>query len=432
MANGDTKTEAMLNVLGNGGTGDEFRGCCNTKTQSYILDAIDRINAIQPGGSSDFNDLENRPQLNGVAMTGNTNITNFVGTDGQTAGAQGLVPAPATTDADKFLKSDGTWATAGGGGGDTVYSDKSTSASANGGSVYIGNKDSSQVVQTDPTNANTARYFVALPWTNTAQGRNGMVNILGAATGVGSVAVGQNAKTDWQEGVAVGPGAHAYDQGSIAIGPYCAATGGDDIAIGRFAQTGLGGYGVYVGYSDGSSHSASGARAVCLGAVTDVPNGVNFSVALGANAQATRTGEVNVGLVTDNTTSGYNGTAYRVIGGVHDAVDDHDAVTLGQLNTLITNLNLALGTAIPLLGNANNANNNSGSVIAPTVTCPFCGQETDAASTICQNCGSDMTSTPYDPGTGEEPGPEIPPEDNGGEEPVEEPAPDDMEAPSEG
>ena len=117
MANGDTKTEAMLNVLGNGGSGDEFRGCCNTKTQSYILDAIDRINAIQPGGSSDFNELTNRPQLNGTAMTGNTNITNFTGTDGTNAGVQGLVPAPTTADADKFLKSDGTWATAGGGGG---------------------------------------------------------------------------------------------------------------------------------------------------------------------------------------------------------------------------------------------------------------------------------------------------------------------------
>lgn len=37
----------------------------------------------------------------------------FTGTDGVTAGTGGLVPAPATTDADKFLKSDGTWAAAG-------------------------------------------------------------------------------------------------------------------------------------------------------------------------------------------------------------------------------------------------------------------------------------------------------------------------------
>ena len=41
--------------------------------------------------------------------------TDFVGTDGTTAGTAGLVPAPATTDADKFLKSDGTWGEAGGG-----------------------------------------------------------------------------------------------------------------------------------------------------------------------------------------------------------------------------------------------------------------------------------------------------------------------------
>lgn len=36
----------------------------------------------------------------------------FVGTDGVDPGTAGLVPAPATTDAGKFLKSDGTWDTA--------------------------------------------------------------------------------------------------------------------------------------------------------------------------------------------------------------------------------------------------------------------------------------------------------------------------------
>lgn len=42
-----------------------------------------------------------------------TTYSNFTGTDGTSAGTTGLVPAPATTDADKFLKSDGTWGTAG-------------------------------------------------------------------------------------------------------------------------------------------------------------------------------------------------------------------------------------------------------------------------------------------------------------------------------
>ena len=35
--------------------------------------------------------------------------TTFTGTDGVNAGTSGLVPAPATTDENKFLKSDGTW-----------------------------------------------------------------------------------------------------------------------------------------------------------------------------------------------------------------------------------------------------------------------------------------------------------------------------------
>lgn len=46
--------------------------------------------------------------------------TAFTGTDGTTAGAAGLVPAPTTSDADKYLKSDGTWATVQGGGGGTT------------------------------------------------------------------------------------------------------------------------------------------------------------------------------------------------------------------------------------------------------------------------------------------------------------------------
>ena len=41
-----------------------------------------------------------------------TTYSAFTGTDGQTAGVAGLVPAPATTDAGKFLKADGTWANA--------------------------------------------------------------------------------------------------------------------------------------------------------------------------------------------------------------------------------------------------------------------------------------------------------------------------------
>ena len=46
-----------------------------------------------------------------VISATDTTYSDFTGTDGTAAGAAGLVPAPATTDAGKYLKADGTWAT---------------------------------------------------------------------------------------------------------------------------------------------------------------------------------------------------------------------------------------------------------------------------------------------------------------------------------
>lgn len=42
-------------------------------------------------------------------ISGDLYAKNFSGTDGTTAGKAGLVPAPATSDNNKYLKSDGTW-----------------------------------------------------------------------------------------------------------------------------------------------------------------------------------------------------------------------------------------------------------------------------------------------------------------------------------
>lgn len=71
------------------------------------------------GGTSDYNELENKPTINGVTLQGTLTtpdiLSAFIGTDGVTDGTIGLVPAPTASDVDKFLKSDGTWDTAGGG-----------------------------------------------------------------------------------------------------------------------------------------------------------------------------------------------------------------------------------------------------------------------------------------------------------------------------
>jgi len=71
------------------------------------------------GGTSDYDSLENKPQINSVTLTGDKSLADlgiepFTGTDGVETGTAGFVPAPATTDEGKYLKSDGTWATAGG------------------------------------------------------------------------------------------------------------------------------------------------------------------------------------------------------------------------------------------------------------------------------------------------------------------------------
>lgn len=71
-----------------------FTPSAHTHTVSEITD-FPTLSTVATSG--DYEDLSNTP-------------TNFTGTDGTDAGTQGLVPAPAVTDANKYLKADGTWA----------------------------------------------------------------------------------------------------------------------------------------------------------------------------------------------------------------------------------------------------------------------------------------------------------------------------------
>lgn len=323
------------------------------------------------GGTSNFNDLTNRPKYNGTEMTSATNIPEvktyspFTGTDGTSAGTSGLVPAPATTDSGKFLKADGTWDTAGGGGGDSVYSTVTTSNSATGGAVYIGNLNTSQEEQPDPTTTdNHYKYFWVLPNDNTYKPSNNSINILGltGSSADNSVVIGSKiangAKVWGSSGVAIGADSNA-GQYSVAIGTCANAGKTPDnisamIAIGQYAVAavdkaiaiGGGGtsYGVLNANSKASMSLGFGAK------VGDGSHGYKNAVALGAYSKANRQGEVNVGLVTGETTGGYNNTAYRVIGGVHDGQLANDATTVGQINALIDAINTALSTNIPHIG----------------------------------------------------------------------------------
>lgn len=221
-----------------------------------------------------------------ITISGNTisatdtTYNNFVGTDGVDDGTAGLVPAPATTDVGKFLKSDGTWDIAGG-GGPTVVQTTGTS-------------------QTDvmSQNAVTERVYPRFGVYNDAIGIVGANESQDSSAGALSVGIGSGHIARGDSAVVIGAQATVY-----AAGLY-------SIAIGNTSKT--------------EGHT----RAVAVGNATNAA--FDNSVAIGTNAKTTRVGEVNVGA--DTSGRGYNSTNYRVIGGVHDGVDAHDAVNLSQLN----------------------------------------------------------------------------------------------------
>lgn len=211
-----------------------------------------------------------------------------------------------------------------GGGGDSVYSTKTTSNSGDGGAVYIGGKNANQDIYPDPTvTDNHYRYFWALPFNNnetayTDVPGNETLNIGGFQGGGGrNVTIGFRTRSAGNSNVAIGwqAGSSLANGSAVSIGDsaYCDQTYG--VALGRDAR---------------------------------VNQGHTGSIALGADARTTRRGEVNVGTVNNNL--GYNNTAYRVIGGVHDGQLAQDAVTVAQVNATIDAINTALSTNIPHIG----------------------------------------------------------------------------------
>lgn len=318
---------------------------------------------------------------NNITITGNTisatdtTYSNFTGTDGTSAGVAGLVPAPATTDAGKFLKADGTWATAGGGGGggDTVYSDKTTSNSTTGGAVYIGDKDASQNVISDPTTTdNHYRYFWALPYNasfdaSTAIPSNEGINIggvqgesAGTSGGAYNVNIGYRSQIgNWKDlCTAVGWQAKITHNYCVALGANTQARANYSIAIGYDAQ--------------------------CW---------QNNSIALGKGAYPTRQGELNIGC--DNATA-FNNTNYRVIGGVHDGQNAHDAATYGQLNgRIMQNAGAPTTSTVGTVGQLLEDTTNGKLYICTDAANPYVWEEVGAGggTTYTAGSGIDITGT---------------------------------------
>ena len=230
---------------------------------------------------------------NDVLSATDTTYSNFVGTDGQTAGTAGLVPAPATTDAGKFLKADGTWDSAG---------------------------SSVNVVQTTGTS------------TTDVMSQKAVANMIYPA---------------------------GYESSRIRIAINGSVYGNDAVAIGgtanmqRAISIGTNSNGNAESVSIGYNATSAGQRyCVCIGANAMV-TGTNLvgAIALGQNSNATSTGEMNIG--STNTSYGYNNSNYRLLTGVYDPQSAHDAATKGYADTkaVITMTSTDPGEGSPLDAN---------------------------------------------------------------------------------
>lgn len=221
--------------------------------------------------------------------------TLFVGTDGVSAGSAGLVPAPTIGDQDKYLKSDGTWSEVSGGGGSITP------------------------VQTTGTS------------TTDVMSQNATTSMVFADAGTNSrVQIGSGANGNWTDAVVIGYNATANATNATAVGTSAAARG-NSVAVGKNAKAGTSSAHtntVAIGYN---------AQASAVGAV-----------AIGRDSSASTKGEINVG--TTNTQWGYSSSNYRLLSGIYDGQNAHDAVTVGQVNATIDAINSALGSSIPHIG----------------------------------------------------------------------------------
>lgn len=220
-----------------------------------------------------------------------TTYSNFVGTDGTAAGTAGLVPAPATTDAGKFLKADGTWDTAGGGSGPTVVQTTGTSTT----DVMSQNAVTSMVFA-DPA----TQYKIKIgAGTSTSEGTDG-------------IEIGHNAKATEINTTALGVSASASSARSTAIGQASIAQAINSLAVG------------------GATVRTGSDNSVAIGNAATVSSNKSGAIALGAYSSPSASGEMNIG--SSNTSYGYSSSNYRLLTGLYDPQNAHDAATKGYVD----------------------------------------------------------------------------------------------------
>ena len=286
MADGDTKTQQYLDIAANGTRAQlPSNSCCNTRTQDLIVGVAERIMDVE----DEVEELKNNPDVADIVATyadlqnydtstltdkdiirvladethdgdstyyrystssdsftyigESKQYTDFVGTDGTAAGTNGLVPAPAATDAGKFLKADGTWDTVN--AGPTVVQTTGDSTT----DVMSQKAVSSMVFDPDRISQRDAIRIGAYAsgWTT-------------GTVAIGYYAHGPNSSTK-DDATAIGAHSNAYAKGSVAIGAYSNASQIGEFNIGSSQPNygyNLSSYRLLTGLYDGqSAHDAA-------------------------------------------------------------------------------------------------------------------------------------------------------------------------------
>ena len=223
-----------------------------------------------------------------------------------------------------------TWSEVGGGGGPTVVQATGTSQTD-----VMSQNAVTNMIYKDPGTNN--KVVIGTGADVSTQNYNMAIGINASGNGTQSTAIGYSAKAR-PNGTALGYNAQAGTTNSqtntTAIGQSAYGGGDHCTAVGDNTNT-ISSYSTAIG----ASARARSERSVAIGAGAQVDNSpaMAYSVALGANSKTTRAGEVNVGTGDPAiSTDGFNSSAYRVIGGVYDGQDLHDAATVAQGNTLAT------------------------------------------------------------------------------------------------
>ena len=228
-----------------GGSGSTYTAGENITIENNVISATDTT--YSAGDNISISDAN-------VISATDTTYSDFTGTDGTSAGVAGLVPAPATTDAGKYLKADGTWDTVS--AGPTVVQTTGTSqtdvmsqnAVTSQLMKIVGGVPKPNLLQINGNINNSSTWGGTAINGTTGANANGCISIGAAsnstnggasAQGSSSIAIGAYASTadPATYSVAIGRDSTTSNTESVAIGYQATTTRNYEFSVGKSGAT---------------------------------------------------------------------------------------------------------------------------------------------------------------------------------------------------